>query len=73
MVLDYNTYLGQTDFELEIEYDESCEEYVMHLLSGVASTLLTAKLISSKEEFLARIDESKSKSERFFERKQKIF
>lgn len=70
MVLDRNTYLGYTDFELEIEYSEACEARAVEYLKNVAEYLIAAKLADSAEEYLHRIGKGKSKSERFFERKQ---
>lgn len=68
MVLDRNTYLGHTDFEIEIEYRKECEERALRLLKDAAECLVATKLVVSTEEFLIRINNAKSKSKRFFER-----
>lgn len=70
MVLDQNTYLGQTDFEIESEYTGECEAIALEYLKNIAQFLVAAKIIDSTEEYLCRIGKGKSKSERFFERKQ---
>lgn len=69
MVLDRNTYLDFVDFELEIEYLDNHEEYVMRLLNNIAETLLGNGVIITAVDFLARVGKGKSKSGRFFERK----
>ena len=70
IVLDRNTYLGYEDFELEVEYIKECEEMATEFLEKTALFLLAEDLIDSVESFLLRAQKSKSKSERFFERKQ---
>lgn len=68
VVLDYNTYLNITDYELEIEYRAGFESEALDLFSHIAECLRTMQVISDEEDFLFRIDKGKSKSERFFER-----
>lgn len=69
MVLDRNTYLGMTDFELEIEYVDGYEGKALKLLEYTAESLVASRKISNTNKFLIRVGKSKSKSERFFERK----
>ena len=68
-VLDRNLYLGCIDYELEIEYSEGYESHAVHVLHHAAEILLLNQCIASAEEFCHRVGISKSKSERFFERK----
>ena len=67
--LDRNTYLGYTDFELEIEYCKEGEDKVNKLLEGIAKELVVLRVLTDKDEFLERIGKGKFKSQRFFERK----
>ena len=70
VVLDRNTYLGCDDFEIEVEYSKNCEDRATAHLKGAAERLVAAMLIDSVENFMLRVGESKSKSERFFDRKR---
>lgn len=70
-VIDRNTYLGFTDYELEVEYLDGYEKKAIDLLQNIAETLVASGTISDAEDFLKRVGKSKSKSERFFERKLK--
>lgn len=67
MVLDHNTYLGKTDFEIEIEYLEGCKDKAYACLDNIAELLLSYRCISNKDEFISRAQKGKSKSERFFQ------
>lgn len=69
MVLDRNSYLGKTDFELEVEYLDGYEDEALRLLQNIAEALVTAYMINDPEEFMIRVGKSGSKSGRFFERK----
>ena len=69
MVLDRNTYLGHTDFELEIEYRKETEYEVNTLLEWLAKELVLVRALADENEFLGRIGQGKSKSQRFFEKK----
>lgn len=68
-VLDKNTYLGFTDYELEIEYRCDCETRASGLLCGFVKLLRLNYLKTDVAEFFERAEHSKSKSERFFRRK----
>ena len=70
-VIDRNTYLEHTDFELEIEFLEGCGDKALIVLTNIAKTLETDKLLSNADEFLNRVGQNKSKSQRFFERKHR--
>ena len=70
IVLDHNTYLGITDYELEIEYRAGFESKALDLLAHLAVYLHTMHVISSDEEFFLRAGKGKNKSERFFEVKK---
>lgn len=70
MVLDRNTYLGHTDFEVEVEYSGEREASALEYMKSVAECFVAAKIMDSTEEYLHRIGKGKSKSERFFEWKQ---
>ena len=67
-VVDRNTYLGHTDFELEVEYAKGCENIALGLIQNIAEDLFSSYTIADKNEFLDRAKQSKSKSQRFFER-----
>lgn len=67
MVLDRNSYLGKTDYELEIEYAENCYDKAMNELYNIADILFSNRIIQNKEYFVMRAKHAKSKSERFFE------
>jgi len=70
MVLDRNTYLGYTDYELEVEYCENSEKKALWLLEDIAEKLVNIKLLGDVDNLLDRIGKGKSKSQRFFERKR---
>jgi len=69
IVLDKNSYLGYTDFELEIEYDQGHEEKALQHLKSIAMYFADANITNSEEAFMLRVNRSMSKSKRFFERK----
>ncbi len=69
VVLDKNDYLGHTDYELEIEYISSCEKYATQLIWDIASILISNGKLSNIEDFFGRMQNTNSKSQRFFERK----
>lgn len=68
MVLDRNVYLGHTDFELEIEYRKDSELKAKRLIENIAKQLVEAEHLKEIDEFIARIGQGGSKSQRFFER-----
>lgn len=68
MVLDRNVYLGHTDFELEVEYCKGSERSAQRLIENIAECLVEAEHLSGTDEFLTRIGQGGSKSQRFFER-----
>ena len=70
--LDRNTYLGVTDFELEAEYLEGYETKALVQLNKIAEALVDSSIITGKKEFLTRASKVKSKSQRFFELKEKL-
>ena len=70
-VIDRNTYLGFTDYELEIEYIEGHGDEAMHIIKHIVKKLSNYLEFYPAEELLSRVGKSKSKSERFFERKLK--
>ncbi len=70
VVIDRNTYLGYTDFEIEVEYRKDSEAKAIEYLNGVAEGLYASKLIDSVDNFMLRTRKGKSKSERFFEKKR---
>lgn len=69
-VLDRNTYLGYTDYEIEVEYSPHGEQRALDYLQSIAQSLVEAQLEETVETFFMRIGKGKCKSERFFERKQ---
>ena len=68
VVLDKNMYLGMTDYELEVEYLPEYEEHASKLIYRHISFLYPLKLCM----LILSQRVSKSKSERFFEYKQKL-
>ena len=68
MVLDRNTYLGHTDFELELEYRKGEERCTQNIFENVALGLLSYGLLDNINEFFARVGNDGFKSQRFFER-----
>ena len=70
-VIDRNTYLGFTDYELEIEYTEGHGDEAMHIIKHIVKKLSNYLEFYPAEELLNRVGKSKSKSERFFESKLK--
>lgn len=70
VVLDKNTYLGTTDYELEVEYRSGMKIRAVGLLHNCLAQLyspMTSLLIGN-----ARTKKCKSKSERFFKRKEEL-
>lgn len=68
MVLDRNVYLGHTDFELEVEYCKENERTAQALIENVAERLVATGQLTGIDEFLARVGQGGSKSQRFFDR-----
>ena len=69
VVIDRNAYLGITDFELEVEYKKGYEDKANSYLKRIAETLVMIGALNNVDEFFLRMGKSKSKSQRFFERK----
>ena len=69
IVVDRNTYLGATDFELEIEYCKESECRAQAHLERIAEGLVAAKLLIDPNEFMERVGQGKTKSQRFFEKR----
>ena len=67
MVLDRNVYLGHTDFELEVEYSKESERRAQTLIDNIGECLVATEQLTGIDEFLARVGQGKSKSQRFFE------
>lgn len=67
MVLDRNVYLGNTDFELEVEYCKESEHTAKKFIENVAEFLVGTKQLKGIDEFLVRVGQGQSKSQRFFE------
>lgn len=70
VMVDRNTYLGHTDYELEIEYHKSNRGHAQIVLEKFAEMLVTAKVLKRADAFLKREGCGKNKAQRFFERKQ---
>lgn len=70
IALDKNTYLDTKDFELEIEYSPGQEERAEHMLKYFSGSIDYFDDESYNTDLLFRSHFSKSKSERFFERKE---
>ncbi len=72
IVLDKNEYLGMTDYEVEMEYLEGYEEIAKKSLYAILHILADFFPDFDKKSFLRRANNSKSKSQRFFERKNRF-
>ncbi len=68
MALDRNVYLGHTDFELEVEYCRESEGRAQTLIDNIGECLVATEQLTGIVEFIARIGQGSSKSQRFFER-----
>lgn len=71
LVVDRNTYLGCSDYELEVEYKEGNEQTAQKLLRDIAEMLVELKVLDTPNGFMGRIGKAHAKSQRFFARKQK--
>ena len=69
-IIDMNIYLGCTDYELEVEYKPGCEEPAAVYMQHVYELCLHNLWGQSTVAFFERARSAKSKSERFFERKE---
>lgn len=72
IMLDSNIYIASVDYELEIEYEKCAEKLAEKEINRIAYNLMKAKLITDVKDFTKRIGQGKSKSGRFFERKEEI-
>lgn len=70
--LDKNIYLGNPDYELEIEYSVKHERQADEFLGKIADSLYISGATLCPEEFLNRVFASESKSERFFKKKTSL-
>lgn len=70
VAIDRNTYLGCTDYELEIEHKEIGKGRAQILIERIAAKLVTANILKDPHTFLDRVGRGKNKSQRFFERKR---
>lgn len=68
IMLDRNSYLEQTDYELEIEYEQNRKESVWEAAAMLAAQLVKQGVCASTEEFFQRVGKGESKSRRFFKR-----
>lgn len=69
MVMDHNAYLGQEDFELEVEYQKEHESEAIAQLERVAKNLTDAEILTKSGDFMQRIGQVIPKSRRFFGRR----
>lgn len=67
-VLDKNEYLGQTDYELEIEYKTEHEKDAQAILKIFRDMLTRRKCFLAYKESIEELPDIPSKSSRFFER-----
>ena len=72
VMLDKNTYLGITDYEMEIEYHPRREQFCEEIIDELASKIVRYHSGMLAYDFMKRAKQSKSKSERFFERKRML-
>ena len=69
-MIDKNIYLGCTDYELEVEYRPGCEEPAALYMQTAYELCLSNLGNPGTASFFERARSAKSKSERFFERKE---
>lgn len=72
MVLDRNVYLGNTDFELEVEYSKENEQKAQKLIESIGDYLVSTGQLTGIDAFFNRIGQAKPKSQRFFDRLKKV-
>lgn len=68
--LDCNAYLGCVDYELAIEYTVAGEKMAITILDGIVRSMLPGRPATIIKAALNRIDNGKTKANRFFERKR---
>lgn len=68
VVLDKNTYLGYTDYEVELEYAQGYEQHMWDVLRSLAEVLLPVSSPIPTFQLFGRLQSKKSKSRRFFDR-----
>ena len=73
VAIDQNTYLGVTDYELEVEYADDKKHYAKNMVQTF-NTCIRTKLKNNFDsiDFINRTNKSSSKSARFFKRKKAI-
>lgn len=69
IVIDKNTYLGEVDYELEIEYLGDCERYAIHWLWKIWDEFIIYGF-DNEESLYERSLHPSSKSERFFKKRK---
>lgn len=69
VMLDKNSYLGTTDYELEIEYVRDAEVLARKELDGVIADLVRSRIAANEKTLRLRIGQGGNKSARFFRRK----
>ena len=73
VAIDQNTYLGVTDYELEIEYEDDKKHYATNMIQTLAISIETElKDAFNSVDFFKRVNKGKSKSARFFEKKRAL-
>ncbi len=73
VVLDKNQYLGYIDYELEIEYSVVYEKEATLLFHTFIEALKHQKNLLTKKKYYKRVQNTPSKSNRFFERMKNEF
>ena len=68
--LDENAYLGDNDYELEIEYTFDSIKYVESAISYIAKHLNDKNADIAKTDLMKRCNKAGTKSERFFDKKR---
>lgn len=69
VVLDKNTYLGETDYEVEIEYAADHEDEARIVFQKITDVLMHHSPTTTQDDITNRINKTQSKSKRFFERR----
>lgn len=70
MILDRNRYLGEIDYELEIEYPDGGQHQATQLMEKVCEILLKNCRTTTIRSIRERMKQNRCKSRRFFEKKQ---
>lgn len=72
LCLDNNIYLGESDYVLEIKYNEGMEDLAYHELKSISYLLFFNHISFQTNSLILRIENPVCKSKRFFDRKRDL-